>query len=103
MANVIQQGATPTHKFHTPYPKDFVESAIITYEQNDKIVLEKTGDELIVEDNSISAELTQEDTLSFSDDCDVKIQLKVKSQNGSVIPSKIIYATVDEVLNKEVM
>lgn len=99
----IQQGATPTHKFKTPYPRDFVESAIVTYAQGGEIVLNKEGAELTIEDNAILVELTQEETLKFDKSRDVHIQLKVKSMNGKVIPSNIIYASVAEVLNREVM
>lgn len=99
----IQQGATPTHKFKIPYPSDFVDSVIVTYAQNDEIVLNKEGDEVTVEDNAILVELTQEETLKFYESRDVHIQVKVKARNGKVIPSNIIYASVAEVLNREVM
>jgi hypothetical protein len=99
----IQQGATPTHKFKTKYPRDFVESVIVTYAQGGEIVLNKEGAELTIEDNAILVELTQEETLKFDESRDVHIQLKVKSMNGKVIPSNIIYASVAEVLNREVM
>lgn len=99
----IQQGATPTHKFKTPYLREFVESAIVTYAQGGEIVLNKEGAELTIEDNAILVELTQEETLKFSESRDVHIQVKVKSTNGKVIPSNIIYASVAEVLNREVM
>jgi hypothetical protein len=99
----IQQGATPTHKFKLPYSRDFVDSAIVTYAQNGETVLDKEGAELTIDDNAILVELTQEETLRFDENCDVRIQIKVKSKNGKVIPSKIIYASVEEVLNREVM
>jgi hypothetical protein len=34
---------------------------------------------------------------------DVKMQIKVKLTNGNVIPSNDMYASVKDVLNKEVM
>lgn len=103
MAQIIQQGSTPTHKFSTPYEKNEVERAIITYCQNGRIVLEKSGEEIVIENNSITANLTQEDTLSFDEMGDVKMQIKVKLTNGKVIPSNDMYASVKDVLNKEVM
>jgi hypothetical protein len=98
----IQQGATPTHKFRTPYHKGFVEGVIVTYAQGGNIVVEKKGDDVVIGDKELSVTLSQDETLAFSDE-DVEIQIKVKSKNGTVIPSKIIYASVAKVLNREVM
>jgi hypothetical protein len=103
MNNIIFQGSTPTHKFKTPYTRVFVDSAIVTYAQNGEIVLNKEGAELTIEDNTILVELAQEETLKFDESRDVHIQIKVKANNGKVIPSNIIYASVAEVLNREVM
>ena len=103
MAQVIQQGSTPTHKFSTPYVKDAIEWAIITYWQNGKIVLEKKRDEVIIEDQLMITNLSQEDTLLFDETGDVKMQIKVKLTNGKVIPSEDMYARIKDVLNKEVM
>lgn len=99
----IQQGATPTHKFKTKYTRDFVDSVIVTYAQNDEIVFNKDGEEVTIEDNAIFVELTQEETLKFDEKYDVQMELKIKSKNGKVIPSNIIYASVGKVLNREVM
>lgn len=102
MAQIIQQGSTPIHKFTTPYKKDSVELAVVTYSQNGRIVLEKIED-VIIDDYSILTELTQQDTLSFDEKGDVKMQIKVKSTDGKVFPSHFVYASVKEVLNKEVI
>ena len=99
----IYQGSTPTHKFKTPYTREFVDSAVVTYAQNGEALFNKEGAEVTVEDNAILVELTQEETLKFDESRDVHIQIKVKSRNGKVIPSNIIYASVEEVLNREVM
>lgn len=103
MVQIIQQGSTPTHTFSTPYKADSVEKAIITYSQNGRIVLEKEGLELTIKDYCISTELTQEETLSFDERGDVRMQIKVKLTNGKVIPSNDMYASLKDVLNKEVM
>lgn len=103
MAQIIQQGSTPTHKFSTPYEKSSVDSVIITYSQNGKIVLEKHTQDIVIADLVMTTELSQEDTLLFDEKGDVKMQIKVKLTNGKVIPSNDMYASVKDVLNKEVM
>lgn len=103
MAQIIQQGSTPTHTFSTPYEKSLVDRAIITYWQNGKIVLEKHTEDIDIQDRQMITELSQEDTLSFDEKGDVKMQIKVKLTNGKVIPSNDMYASVKDVLNKEVI
>lgn len=99
----ISQGSTPTHKFHLSLSSDMIESAIVTYAQHDKTVFEKQGDDVAIGDNCITVELTQEDTLALDPNESVRVQIKVKTMNGKVIPSKMLYLTTNEVLNKEVM
>lgn len=53
-----------------------------------------------VENKKITQELTQEDTLLFHVGY-IKLQLKIKLQNGMVIPSKIIKTTMNEILEEE--
>ena len=103
MAQIIQQGSTPTHKFSTPYEKSSIDSVIITYWQNGRIVLEKHAQDVVIADLAMTTELSQEDTLLFDEKGDVKMQIKVKLTNGKVIPSNDMYASVKDVLNKEVM
>lgn len=103
MTQIIQQGSTPTHKFSTPYEKASVDSAIITYWQNGKTVVEKHTEDINIQDRQMTTELSQDDTLAFDEKGDIKIQIKVKLKNGKVIPSNNMYASVKDVLNKEVM
>ena len=99
----IQQGSTPTHEFELPFPTNLVSNIVVTYEQDDSIIIEKKGDEVIRDGYSVKVSLTQQDTLKFKSDKIVKIQLKVKTIEGNVIPSDIIYRGVSEVLNKEIL
>lgn len=101
MSLLIYQGSTPTHQYTIPYPKDAVSEVLITYAQNDKIVVEKTGESVTVSDYAVQTELTQTDTLKFLTQDPVAIQLKIKFTTGKVLPSDILYAPVMEVLNRE--
>lgn len=103
MGNTIYQGSTPTNEFSVPFPADAIAEAVITYEQDGKTVLEKHTEDLAIADYSVTAELTQEETLRFEADKIVVIQIKVKTTDGKVIPSDKMYASVYEVLNKEVL
>lgn len=103
MDNQIQQGSTPTHEFELPFPTDLVANIVVTYEQNDTVVVEKKGDEVEFDGYIARVSLTQAETLKFQNGKMVKIQLKVKTKEDEVIPSEIIYRGVSEVLNKEIL
>lgn len=103
MDNVIFQGSTPTNEISIPFPKNLIDKVVVTYEQDGNIVLEKYTDDLTISDYSVTAELNQEETLRFEADKMVVIQIKVKTTDGDVIPSDKMYASVYEVLNKEVL
>jgi hypothetical protein len=103
MNEYIQQGSTPTHEFELPFPTDLVENIVVTYEQDDTIVIEKKGSEVEYDGYFARVSLTQAETLKFQNGKMVKIQLKVKTKEDEVIPSEIIYRRVSEVLNKEIL
>ncbi|MDO4619960.1 MAG: hypothetical protein Q4B09_04990 [Lachnospiraceae bacterium] len=60
----MRRGSTPTHRFAVPI--DLTGATVyITYQQNGKTALEKTGSDLIVTEQYIDVPLTQDDTLAF--------------------------------------
>jgi hypothetical protein len=103
MNEYIQQGSTPTHEFELPFPTDLVANIVVTYEQDDTIVIEKKGSEVEYDGYFARVSLTQAETLKLQYGKMVKIQLKVKTKEDEVIPSEIIYRRVSEVLNKEIL
>ncbi len=93
------RGTTPTHTFTLPEgikSTDFSE-IFITYSQNGEPVLEKTGDELTLEESVIKIVFSQTDTLKFEPG-PVKIQLRAKMPDGQAVASNIISTTAREVL-----
>lgn len=103
MAQVII-GTTPTHTFTVDVDlRDAVE-IWITYSQSNKVIINKTlFDGIEVAEDNIVIELTQEDTLKFRQNTPVKIQIRAKFGDGSVIKSLVINTTSDECLKREVI
>ena len=62
--------------------------------------LRKTAPEIDVENKKISITLTQEETAKFSTGI-VNVQLKIKLNNGTVIPSKIVKIDMKKILEEE--
>lgn len=97
------RGSTPTHVFDLPISTDSIKSLRITYVQGAKTILEKTEQDASMGGESISVKLTQEETLGFEERCPVKIQLKVLTAGGDVLPSQIFTVPVEQVLNEEIL
>ena len=110
----MRRGTTPTHVFYIDDASlENIEELYITYAQGRRIILEKTLEdvELDTEENTISVSLTQEDTLKFKTtqwsylypnenkkDIKVKIQIRLKYEDGSAFASNIMLDDVDDIL-----
>ena len=97
------RGSTPTHIFTLPFGVETVKTVEITYAQNEEVKLKKTDVDCVLEGSTVSVKLTQEDTFKFDEKPLVKIQIRVLTLDGDVIPSEIMYATVKECLSDEVL
>lgn len=80
-------GETITHKFFVPFNHNEIVKAIVTYKQNDQIILEKTitsGFQSEEEDkSSFEYSLSQPESLCFQDNSRFTIQLNVYAAGGS--------------------
>lgn len=92
----MRRGSTPTNTFSVDI--DLRDATIfVDYEQKGQIVLEKTGDDLTVTEDSISLELTQADTLLFAPGS-VLIQIRYVFANGAADASNIISTTFERII-----
>ena len=114
----MYRGTTPTHKFcfGTVNPNNFKE-ILVTYAQNDKIVMEKHKQDLVITSEEISSgeetmthyhatiQLTQEEANMFyaQPAGNVNIQLRAIDNEGNVLASNKMKVSVLDVLNDEVL
>ena len=98
MANNLPVGTTPTHKFNVNLDLRSAVVVYLTYAQGRNVVLEKTKDDLLIEENSVSVYLTQKDTLKFKQNKDVEIQFRVRFPDNSAPKSIIMTTTADRIL-----
>lgn len=97
------KGTTPTHVFRLPIETSLLEKIRITYKQLGAIILEKTESSLVKTDYELRYQLTQEESLRFSTQGNVEIQVKVLTTSGTVLASQIQSVKVDKILNTEVL
>lgn len=94
------RGSAPTHRFTIPANMLVmpITAAEVTYSQRGNIVLVKSIDQCKLIDNVLEVPLTQEDTLLFAESGalnDVKMQLRLKTNSGTVATSNVMYTRVD--------
>ncbi len=106
---MITRGTTPTVTFtltddkSEPINLSHCEKLYITLEDTNKNQIELDKERFTFnEDNSFEAKLTQEETLALSFGR-LKVQLKCKTSDDTVIASCIQYCTLEDILKKEVI
>lgn len=111
----MRRGTTPTHTFTLPFNPPKGCGLRIVYAQGpdheERIVFERTGDDIEINENVCKCHLTAKETLMF--DCSphwhngknepypVKIQVGLKTINGDVLWSDIFTTTVERCIRKD--
>lgn len=95
----MHRGTTPTNIFRTDVDLTNASVLFITYKQHDKVVLEKTIDDVSIHGEMVEVRLSQRETLLFSEGI-VTIQIRAKFQDGSVIASSLIRTNAREILKE---
>lgn len=92
-----RRGSTPINVFKVNI--DLTGATVfITYSQLGEVIIEKTGDDVIITEDTISTSLTQEDTLKLMDNQLVEMQIRYIKSNGISDSSNIITASVGKIL-----
>ena len=99
----MMQGTTPTHTYILPIATSDIAALRITYKQNKDIVLEKEKTDVKLSGNTISLDLTQEETLMFDENIVARIQIHGRTKAGKAFASKVMRVPVYELLNKAVI
>lgn len=95
----MYRGTTPINIFRTDVDLTNASVLFITYKQHDKVVLEKTIDDVSIHGEMVEVRLSQRETLLFSEGI-VTIQIRAKFQDGSVIASSLIRTNAREILKE---
>lgn len=92
------RGTTPVIVLNLPMELDF-EVLYITFNQGETTVLEKTIDDVKMEEKTIVIPLSQKDTLSFDSSKSVKIQLRGRV-GETAYASQIVRIPVSDILKE---
>ena len=98
----MRRGTTPTLTFTTPYAADLIQSGSISFMQRGTDVLDisLTDPAVTIADESISVNLTQEQTLLLTTADTVKIQIRAILTSGKAVASNIVTDSVCPILKE---
>ena len=75
----------------------------VTFKQNGTTIIKDQSDCILSDDGkTISIELTQEETLRFSDLFNIQVQVRFGKDN-KVCATNIVYTKIDKILDEEVI
>lgn len=101
------RGTTPTFTFkiQSSVPVTTLSEAFITFKQLKKVVLEKGLSDCTVdtENNTITLELSQAETLLFEESIMAEVQLRVRLQDNSALASDVKRIDVHRILKEGVI
>lgn len=96
----MRRGTTPSHIFTCDIDLTDAEVLYISYEQEDKIIIEKTLDDVTIDAETITVKLTQAETLALKMNQGVKIQIRARFPDGTAVASNIINTRAEEILKE---
>lgn len=98
------KGTTPTLIFTLPFDTSLIKSLYITFVgSDDEPVLEKAIEDCTLDGSSVKIKLTQEETLSFEESTSARVQLRVLTNEGEAMASKIYSVQINDILKDGVI
>lgn len=100
------QGTTPLLHYNLNFPSSLIKSAEITLQYNDSyknVLIVKHLEDCELGEKSISARLTQEETLQLPAPARARVQLRIVTTDDVILATEPHNVSVKELLNKDVI
>lgn len=97
------RGSTVTHVFNIPLEANKIKELKVTYSQDNSIVLYRKKSNCVVDDYKITVTLLQEDTFKFDSSKNVNIQLRILTNEGIALSSRVMTVSIGRCLDNEVL
>lgn len=100
------QGTTPSLSFNLPFSTSLIKSAEITLQYNDsfkEVLIVKGLQDCEFGEKSISARLTQEETLKLPAPATARAQLRIVTTDNVILATEPYIVLVKELLKKDVI
>jgi len=93
----MRRGTTPTITITTDLDLTQASNLFVTFKQGDRVVFEKTLDDVTVRETQVVCELSQNDTLTLRDGKPVRFQIRA-TLGDSKVASNVMATSVGEIL-----
>lgn len=101
---MIIRGTTPTDRFHISVDTSLIKALEITYSQNGSVRFTKSEENCEIESgDTISVQLSQEDTFSLSDKYELETQLRILTIDNKLLSHLPILRKVGKCNSNEVL
>lgn len=97
------RGTTPKLEFRLPFNVDLLAEVWVTLAQRGEVIINKELEECDCDENMLSVQLTQEETLLLECECKTEIQVRVKTLENEALASDIITVNTDRILKEGVI
>lgn len=97
------RGTTPKLEFTLPFDTEQLQEAFVTFAQNGSVVLDKPLSECILDQNTLTVRLTQEDTLKLKEVYTTEMQIRARMLSGDALASNIIRVSTERILKDGVI
>lgn len=97
------RGTTPIHRFHLPIDVTNIKALRVTYKQTGSVIVEKTADDVTMEEKTVLCKLTQEETFKFHAGIVATVQMRILADGGTVFSHKPVGFNVIESDNEEIL
>lgn len=94
------RGTTPTIRFKTDIDLSDAEVIYVTFQQAGKTVLECAKEALQLAPKQIVLHLSQAQTLRFTEDKPVKMQIRAKFADGNAVASRLMLESAHAILKE---
>lgn len=97
------RGTTPTLGFKLPFSVETIENAYVSFAQEGEVLIDKALADCSCGTDTLTVQLTQEDTLKLVAGLPTEMQIKVKTKDGNVLASQIMKVSTERILKDEVI
>lgn len=94
----MRRGTTPTITFNLPFNVSTIKNCEVYFAQSDELKVTKAYEDCTLSGTTLSVTLSQEDTLAFSDDEKLEMQVRFVFTNGAVDATQIVKGKIGRIL-----
>jgi hypothetical protein len=97
------RGTTPTLEFQLPMSVETIADAYVTFAQKGQVLIDKKLADCSCGTDTLTVQLTQEDTLKLEAGQVTELQIRVKTKDNNALASQIMKVSTDRILKDGVI